>query len=299
MSDLRDLPDLARDVRERVVVPPYDEVSRRVRARRLRGAAGSVAAAVLVVGGVAVVAERRDDHRSPAPADDRPVRLGPAPADRRVAVARRSSTAPTRASVRGRPGTDDGADRRGLACPGASGARRSRWSIREADGTVHGRRLDEPVDADARPRRLGGVPRAARAWFIGSDGELDRPRRTPGRHARSQPGDVFVRGQYGDNGCTRPTTEAWPRSSTGSGDIGRRLRHSRRRPRDLSTATDGERLDHDRGRSGPRASRATPASWLGGATTVDRGRAGRRARRRHPDDRAGDARRQALGSCRA
>src|SRR5262245_13179335 len=54
MSDLHELSDLAQDVRERVVIPPYDDVSRRLRARRVRGAASSVAVAVLVVGGVAV-----------------------------------------------------------------------------------------------------------------------------------------------------------------------------------------------------------------------------------------------------
>ena len=54
MSDLRDLPDLVGHVRDRVVVPPYAEVSRRVRARRARTAAGTLAVVVLVVGGIAV-----------------------------------------------------------------------------------------------------------------------------------------------------------------------------------------------------------------------------------------------------
>src|SRR6476659_2973657 len=79
MSDLRELPelpDLVADVRERVVVPPYDEVQRRVRARRRRGAVGAMAAAVLVVGGLGVWQELTTTSR---PATSAPADQGPLP----------------------------------------------------------------------------------------------------------------------------------------------------------------------------------------------------------------------------
>jgi hypothetical protein len=68
--------------------------------------------------------------------------------------------------------------------------------IREADGTVHGRRLDEPVSLTPVPGGWVGVE-GSRAWFIASDAtwtELSEP----GQPRPSRPGDVFVRGQYVD-----------------------------------------------------------------------------------------------------
>ena len=117
-SDLHELPDLAGDVRDRVVIPPYAEVSRRVRARRLRGAVGAMAAAVVVVTGVALsqTVATTAGPSTPQPAG---TSQGPIPptdeTQWRAVVDGTDST-----SVRD-PGHRRRLDRRGLACLGTGG----------------------------------------------------------------------------------------------------------------------------------------------------------------------------------
>ena len=190
MSDLDQLPDLAGDVRERVVTPPYDEVSRRVRARRLRGAAG-----VDRRGGPGrrrcrPLAERRHDGRPVAPAAGRQ-HPGPDPADRRVAMARRRRRHRRRTRSRS-PGTDDGSVAivwRALEHPEPTFA----LVIREADGSVHGRRLDVPVTLTPVPGGWVGLE-TTRGWLIASDGSWtdlgaarDAASPTGGRRRRRRP----------------------------------------------------------------------------------------------------------------
>jgi hypothetical protein len=54
LSTIDELPDLTGDVSSRVVPPPYDEVTHRVRARRRRTAAGTLAATAVVVGALEI-----------------------------------------------------------------------------------------------------------------------------------------------------------------------------------------------------------------------------------------------------
>ena len=89
--------------------------------------------------------------------------------------------------------------------------------IREADGTVHGRRLDVPLDLTPVPGGWVGV-RTTQGFFIGSDGtwtDLGQPDAL--RPAR--PGDVFVSGQYGINRLYSPVDHTWAATPVGSGDI--------------------------------------------------------------------------------
>ncbi len=188
MPELTDLPDLARDVSERVVTPPYDAVSRRVRARRLRGAAGTLAAAVLVVGGVAIWQSAATTAGPPVPQPAERTPLPPSDESLWREVVEGPDAHPFEIE-----GTEDGSIAvvwRALLQPEPTFA----LVIRESDGTVHGRRLDAPVDLTPVPGGWVGV-RTAQAWFIASGGQwtpLDEP--AAPREARS--GDVFVDGQY-------------------------------------------------------------------------------------------------------
>ena len=190
------LRELAQDVRERVVVPPYDEVSRRVRARRLRGAAASVAAAVLVVGGVAVWQNLATTAASTIQPGDRTQTPDVSPLPPTDESLWREVVDGTSSHPFETQGTDDGSIAvvwRALEHPEPTFA----LVIREADGTVHGRRLDEPVSLTPVPGGWVGVE-GSRAWFIASDGtwtELGEP----GQPRRSEAGDVFIHGQYGSN----------------------------------------------------------------------------------------------------
>ena len=162
---LRDLPDLAGDVRERVVIPPYAEVSRRVRARRLRGAVGAMAAAVVVVGGVAVwqsVATTAGPS-IPQPADHTQGPIPPTDESQWRAVVDGTDSHPFEIQ-----GTDDGS----IAVVWRAlepGAPTFALVIREADGSVHGMRLDEPVSLTPVPGGWVGMD-GARGHLIGSDG---------------------------------------------------------------------------------------------------------------------------------
>jgi hypothetical protein len=185
---LHDLPDLARDVRDRVVVPPYDEVSRRVRARRVRGAAAGIAAVVFVVGGVAVWQNAATPltPTSPDPATQEPLPMTDESLWREVVDGTDAHPFETE-------GTDDGAIAvvwRALEPASPTYA----LVVREADGTEHGVRLEEPVSLTAVPGGWVGTY-SSRAWFIGSDGEWTELDTTaPDRQARA--GDVLVRSEY-------------------------------------------------------------------------------------------------------
>jgi hypothetical protein len=214
MPDLSELPDLARDVRERAVVPPYDDVLRRVRARRRRGVAGTLVAAVLVVGAIAVwqqVAAAPSAHRQQLPADS------PGPVPRTDARTWRSVVDAAQADPYEVAGTDDGAIAvvwRALVQPEPTFA----LVIREADGTLHGRRINQPVDLTPIPGGWVGVS-TARGWFIGSDGswtDLGQP----GRMRAGRPGDVLVDAQFG-TWLYSPSDRAWAQAPypTGMGTV--------------------------------------------------------------------------------
>jgi hypothetical protein len=189
MSDLHELPDLAGDVRERVVIPPYAEVSRRVRARRLRGAVGALAAAVVVVGGVATwqsVATTAGPS-IPQPANHTQGPIPPTDESQWRAVVDGTDSHPFEVE-----GTDDGS----LAVVWRAlepGAPTFALVIREADGSVHGMRLDDPVTLTPVP---GGWVGMDGSWghLIGSDGSWSDLGEAASRAPRA--GDVVVTGQY-------------------------------------------------------------------------------------------------------
>jgi hypothetical protein len=189
MSDLRDLPELASDVRERVVTPPYDAVSRRVRARRLRGAAGTLAAAVLVVGGVAVWQNVATTAGPPVPQPAEESPIPPTDESQWRAVVNGTDAHPFEIE-----GTDDGSIAviwRALEHPEPTFA----LVIRDVDGRVHGMRLDSPVELTPVEGGWVGV-RTTQGFFISSDGtwtDLGQP----GPSRRVRPGDDYINGQYG------------------------------------------------------------------------------------------------------
>ena len=163
MSDLRDLPDLAGDVRERVVTPPYDAVSRRVRHRRPAGGRQRRR------GGARrrrdrCLAERRHHGRPVSAAAGRPPSpIPPTDESQWRAVVNGTNAGPFEVS-----GTDDGSVAivwRALEQPEPTFA----LVIREADGSVHGRRLDVPVTLTPVPGGWVGLE-TARGWLIASDG---------------------------------------------------------------------------------------------------------------------------------
>ena len=222
MSNIDELPDLAGDVRDRAVPPPYEQVTRRVRARRLRTATGTMAAAVITVGGIAVW-QNAATTASPSPAPPITQPADPAypasPAWRQVVDGTDSHPFETE-------GTDDGSIAvvwRALEHPEPTFA----LVIREPDGTVHGRRLDAPVSLTPVPGGWVGL-HTARAWFISSDGtwtELGAP--GPSREAARRE-TCSSTGQYGQ----RALLPRGPDLLYGCrlGAAGRRLRHARRRP---------------------------------------------------------------------
>jgi hypothetical protein len=188
-SDLHELPDLAGDVRERVVIPPYSEVSRRVRARRLRVATGTLASAVLLVGGVAVwqgVATTAGPS-APQPAGSTQGPIPPTDESQWRAVVDGTDSHPFEVE-----GTDDGSVAvvwRALE----PGAPTYALVIREADGSVHGMRLDEPVSLTPVPGGWVGMD-GSRGHLIGSDGTWSDLVETAPRQPEA--GDVVVTGQY-------------------------------------------------------------------------------------------------------
>ncbi len=187
MSNVDELPDLVGDVRDRAVPPPYEQVTRRVRARRGRTAAGTLAATALAVGGLAVWQNAATTASpSPSPAPSIPQAADPAyPASE----AWQQVVEGTRSHVFDVAGTADGSVAvvwRALEDPGS----RFALVIREADGTVHGRLLEEPLSLVPVPGGWVGL-RTDRAWFIASDGtwtDLGEP--GPARDPR--PGDVVL-----------------------------------------------------------------------------------------------------------
>jgi hypothetical protein len=67
--------------------------------------------------------------------------------------------------------------------------------IRSGDGSVHGTRLDAPLELTPVPGGWVGV-RTMQGWFVGSDGTwIDLG--TPGPSRQPRRGDVFVNGQFG------------------------------------------------------------------------------------------------------
>ena len=188
MSDLRDLPDLARDVRERVVVPPYDVVSRRVRAQRRRTISGTLVAVVLIVAGLAVW-QSMGTTRSLQPAlpPSTPSPIPPTDASQWRAVVDGTQAHPFEVS-----GNDDGSIAvvwRALEPGGPTFA----LVIRASVGTVHGFRLDSPVTLTPVEGGWVGVS-LSRGWLIGNDGtwtDLGEP----GEARLPRLGDTLVNGQ--------------------------------------------------------------------------------------------------------
>ena len=167
--------------------PPYEEVGRRVRARRTRGLAGTLAATVLVVGGVAVW---QSIGTSPGPGPAEPATPLPS-----------TSEALWRSVVDGEmahpfevAGSDDGSVAvvwRSLEHPEPTFA----LVIREPDGTVTAPASTRPLDLTPVPGGWVGV-RTVQGWFIGTDGtwtDLGSQAAPGSRDA----GDVFVDGQFG------------------------------------------------------------------------------------------------------
>ena len=216
-SDLHELPDLAGDVRDRVVIPPYAEVSRRVRARRLRGAVGAMAAAVVVVTGVALsqTVATTAGPSTPQPAGTSQGPIQPTDETQWRAVVDGTDSHPFEIQ-----GTDDGS----IAVVWRAlepGAPTFALVIREADGSVHGMRLDEPVSLTPVPGGWVGMD-GSRGHLIGSDGSWTDLDETASRWP--QPGDVVVTGQYSswlyspvDQGLVADARPRWRRR--------RRLRH--------------------------------------------------------------------------
>ncbi len=190
MSNIDELPDLAGDVRDRAVPPPYEQVTRRVRAHRLRTATGTMAAVVITVGGIAVW-QNVATTASPSPA---PPITQPADPAYPASPAWRQVVDGTDSHPFEIQGTDDGSIAvvwRALEHPEPTFA----LVIREADGTVHGRRLDSPVSLTPVPGGWVGL-RTERAWFIAADGTWT-DLGSPGPSRQPQRGDVFVDGQFG------------------------------------------------------------------------------------------------------
>ena len=190
MSDLRDLPalpDLAGDVRDRTVLPPYDEVTHRVRARRRRTAAGTLLAAALVVGGVGVWQHAASPAAGPAPA------TSPGPGPELPVGSWRQVVEGTDAHPFEISGSDDGSVAvvwRALE----PGSPTFALVVRDAGGDVHGRFLEEPVTLTPVPGGWVGTY-SSRNWLITTHGGWTLlPEAGASRDPR--PGDVVVKGQY-------------------------------------------------------------------------------------------------------
>jgi hypothetical protein len=188
LSTIDELPDLTGDVSSRVVPPPYDEVTHRVRARRRRTAAGTLAATAVVVGALAVW---QDVATTAEPSRPQPATQGPVPSTDEAlwrAVVDGTDSHPFQTE-----GTDDGAVAvvwRALE----PGSPTFALVIREADGAVHGRRLVQPVSLTPVPGGWIGTD-GARSHLIASDGSwTDLPETSDARAPRA--GDVVVTGQY-------------------------------------------------------------------------------------------------------
>ncbi len=189
MSNIDELPDLTGDVSSRVVPPPYDQVTHRVRARRRRAAAGTLAATALVVGGLAIWQDvaTTAGPSIPQPADTQ----GPIPP---------TDESQWRAVVDGtdsHPFELEGTDNGSVAVLWRAlepGSPTFALVIREADGAVHGMRLVEPVSLTPVPGGWIGTD-GARSHLIASDGTwTNLPETSEPRPARA--GDVVVTGSY-------------------------------------------------------------------------------------------------------
>ncbi len=210
--NIDELPDLAGDVRDRAVPPPYEHVTRRVRARRLRTASGTMAAVVITVGGIAVW-QNAATTASPSPA---PPITQPADPAYPASPAWQQVVDGTDSHPFEIQGTDDGSIAvvwRALEQPEPTYA----LVIREPDGTLHGRRLDSSVSLTPVPDGWVGL-RTARAWFISSAGTWT-DLGTPGTPRAPEPGDVILAGQYG-RWLYQPGTRTWTSLPVGYGDLG-------------------------------------------------------------------------------
>jgi hypothetical protein len=212
LSNIDELPDLAGDVRDRAIPPPYEQVTRRVRARRVRTVFGTLAATALTVGGLAVW-QNAATTASPNPA---PPITQPADPAYPASAGWRQVVDGTGSHPFQAVGTDDGSIAvvwRALEQPEPTFA----LVIREADGTVHGRRLDAPVSLTPVPGGWVGL-RTARAWFIAVDGtwtDLGEP----GAPRDPQPGDVLVANQYA-RWLFAPYARTWSFLPVGYGESG-------------------------------------------------------------------------------
>lgn len=202
MSNVDELPDLAGDVRDRAVPPPYEQVTRRVRARRLRAVTGTLAATALAVGGLAVW-----QNVTAAPSTDPlPPASNGAPSPTTVDATWQDLVASDLAQPFDVSATDDGAIAvvwRDLIQPQPTFA----LVIRDADGSVQGRLLDEPLSLTPVPGGWVGVL-TTHAWFIGSDGSWTELGPPGDPVHRVLAGDVLIAGQY-STWLYRPSGRAW------------------------------------------------------------------------------------------
>ena len=183
MSDLRDLPDLADDVRERVDIRPETPFRwvHHLAARR---------------GGIIGARSARRRRRSPSSACAQPhgrpampSRLPPRPdpADRRM------SGCPVRQRHQRRRPFDSGHRRRIVAMWRAleQARRPSTGAIRKADGSVHGRLEDVPVAYPPCPGGWSACEMTAGLRSSASDGSSSTPISATSRRAPAA-GDVVV-----------------------------------------------------------------------------------------------------------
>ncbi len=188
MPDVFELPDLAGDVRDRAVPPPYDEVVRRRRAGRIRLAAGTALVCAVVAGGIVAVQVATAPEAASPPAAEGGGPDGPTDPGVWSRVVNGPQAHPFEVSA-----SDDGAVAvvwRSLTLPAPLYA----LVIRDGSGSVHGTMLEEPVTLTPVPGGWVAVS-GYRGWLLGTDGtwrDLGEP--DPAREP--VPGDVLVAGQY-------------------------------------------------------------------------------------------------------
>jgi hypothetical protein len=208
MSDqaLRELGRLAAEVGDRAVPPSFDEVLGRARRRRRSRRSTAAVGAAVLVGAVAVVGVVT---RDPAPAPAPPASPAGLPGEVRDLVR----------APRSHPfemvGGDDGSLAivwRNLVQPGPTFA----LVVRDADGEVHGRLLDQPLDLTAVRGGWVGTRSGTTGWRISPEGSFTRLE-VDEAHLVARTGDVLVPAAGEVPLLYRPSTDrlAHPEQSSG------------------------------------------------------------------------------------